>query len=1086
MGRFKRKIALGLIVTLMLTLFPMNSVIGEIEREENKIHIESTYPLNNQENVEVNPLIQFDFKQKVELTSDYKDKIKISSDGDELAVNLDKDAFVSFEGNTLKIDVNSLNRGGKFNLREDTAYKVTLEEGALKLKDKKNNPYVDVFNEEENLYFITGKDKMSSNKGLKVEKYSSNLEGTDRINYINQTQLDSDGNIYLHFNKNIQWNKYTEGVRTDKQALKYFELYKKPKEYEENKSYLYDIRKSSVPSINEQVEIESVEIIKDDSGNNSNILKIKPKNNLINLNEYILKMNKKEILISYEDDVLNFNIAQSLWTKASNNKEIPKWDRESSAEEIIEDQNAPNKEGYVIRGTPRYDENTPITILVDKEIILKPYEGYRSPLSDVEFYEYYEGSKKSENLKDIKNYKIEYYMEKGVKKTKILLYPKNPAEAGKEYKLDIKQGTFVTRGNMLLEAINLRFVVEGDTREDKGINNVKITVDGEVKTNEIFDDYLYFQDDSDAKRMHDIGFELEGYNFTEDIEKIEFIKVEDYIIDEEDEGQRQFYRRELEKEAEESKPGNDYPGKPEENKLEYPKNIEISTEGVEFESVNKITGQFNEEVLKELSKASSLGEYEVVITFKQSINRLRKGKSARSNGNKSSKISNKLSDCRKGPKLLNHLPREGAVIDHTRLGRITVNFEDIHGNVKSMLDEKSGIATRVEEFKVTELGKDEDLILRDKNGKKKVASKQKRGTKKIIFDIELDISKLKEDTVYEVTIPEDSVRCKFRYEPHCNKNLTWRFTTTSQAKAEKIYQGSVPENYDASYPLIIKGKNLSSGLTVRFKNVSTGKTYLIDRSPKYIKADPKKNNERDKLMIYLPKKDKLPVGLYNILVYSGVGLEDEYSDGVFSVVENGKYVPNEEYTEKDTIVNGNKVENSLKEIIKTSQTELELLSRYTGSTLDLDQIMGEEVLTRDIKYLGSFISDLNTRSKWSNVRLKGIKSNSSRPITIRLGRAEPQVSDNLKRRLRGENIKSEMIIVSGEGYSAEKLNLTIPYKQSNGENLTVLRYDEQSRRVNKIKVNNENINKKDKFVEIDLINALPSDNVTKGIFVVVE
>ena len=893
-----------------------------------------------------------------------------------------------------------------------------------------------------------------------------------------------------------------------KQALKYFKLYRRPKEYEKNKSYKYDINKKSVPNIDEEVKIESVEIVKNDSGQNTNVLKIAPKDDFVNLNEYVIKMNRRNILISFEDDVLHSNINQSIWTKESNDNKIPNWDRDSSAEEIKEDENSPNKEGYVIHGAPRYNKEKPITILVDKEVVLKPYYNWvKSPLSDIELYEYYEGSKKAENLEDIGEYKIEYYMEDGIKKTKLLFYPENELDAGKEYKLDIRKGTFVTRGNMPLEAINLRFAIEGDSLEDKGIYKFNITVDGKVKTNEIFDDYLYFDEDKvyedkgddeeediqeeekEKKRMHELGFELEGYNFTENIKKVELIKVEDYKIDEEDEGQRRFYREELEKEGLEPNIEEEYPEKPQEyNKLAYPKRIEVSTRNVEFGSVNKIKGLFDEQALKELSKASSLGVYDIVVTFEEPNSISRGMGYARSNNNSKSKGKNVLRDCMEGPRLLDHYPRKDAEIDHRNLAKVTVNFEDLFRNVTPKLgrNNRNSSVNKSAEFKVTEVGKNDNIIKKNKNNKNAVKAIQKSGSGKARFEILLDTSKLEKDKIYEVTIPEDAVRCKFDFDPHHNKKLTWQFTTTKESKAEKIYQGTVPENYDASYPIMIEGKDLTSGLDVRFKNVSTGKIYLTDRNPKYIKADPDKGNQKDKLMVYLPKDKKLPIGLYNILIYSGNGLKNEYSDGVFSVVENGKYVPNEDYREKDTVIDKDVIEDHLKEIIKTSKTELELMSEYTGSVLDLDQIMGEEVLTRDIKYDGGFISTLETKSKWSNVKLQDVRNNSKKPMNIRLGRAEPQVRDNLKKKLRGENIKSEFIIVGGENYSAKKLNLSIPYKQSNGKDLKVLRYDEDTRRINKINIYDRNINKKDGCVEIELVNALPSDKVTKGIFVVIE
>lgn len=1084
MEKFKRGITLGLVLTLILSLLPMNIVIGENNEEESKIHIKSTYPFNNQENIEINPLIEFNFDKKVELRD--RSKIKISSDGDKFAVDLDKDVFMSFENNKLKIDVNSLDREGKFNLRKDTAYKITLEAGALGLKDKKNKTD-DILNGEENLYFITGSHKATANRGLVIEKYSSNFLGSDKINYMNLTNLDSNGEIYIHFNKNIQWNKYDyENIKSDKDALKYFKLYEKPKAYVRDKIYLYDEDKKPVPKEDELIDIESVEIVKDKTGKNTNTLKIKPKNPFLNLNEYKIVLQNhldnevskgdKGILISFEDDVLKGNITQNIWTKASNDKSTPNWDRESSAEQIIEDKNAPNKNYYVIHGAPKYSKEIPIIIYIDKEVIVKP--SHMNSLSNIKLYESYKNSNIANNLEKFHNYKIEYYMDKGTKKTKVSLYPKEELGAGKEYTLNISKDIFVTRGNISLDDINLRFAVEGDRNDDAGIYEANLILDGKVMTNELIDDYLYFKRFEDLKvdedgkievsgeevksiytneRKHKLGFEFKGYNFSEEVESIELIKIEDYVP--KDEGERLYYEKKLREEQQDDNPDK--------------QPIKISSRSVSFNSVNRITGTFDEKTLIELSKAKGLGKYEVRIIFKDKASKQSKASNgnnliAVSNGSRGSYINNTLSGCRKAPIAIDRHVRPNSInVNPNNLDHIEITFEDIKDDVSNQFI-KGIPQSKKDSFKVMDI--DNNIDIRDKN--KKLYSKISKG--KITYFIPIDRSLLEEDTNYEVTIPEDIVRCKFDFDKHHNIEDTWKFKTRGKSSGTKVYQGSVPKDYDASYPVLIEGTGLTSGLSVHFERVDDPSVrYPADR----VVFKSSNTNYKDRLYVYLPKTRKVPVGTYNIIISNG-NLETSYKYGVFSVVENGKYVPNEDYRQTD---------DNLKEIIKTSKNELLIEARHANSTLDIDSIIGEEVLTRDIKCEDSFISILDTKSKWANVKLTNIRKETiNSPMTISLGRAEPQLRDNLKKKLRGESIKSEFIIVGGENYTASKLNLTIPYKQSNGNNLKLLRYDEDTRRVNEIRLYDRNINKTDNTVNIELINALPSERVTKGIFVVVE
>lgn len=60
---------------------------------------------------------------------------------------------------------------------------------------------------------------------------------------------------------------------------------------------------------------------------------------------------------------------------------------------------------------------------------------------------------------------------------------------------------------------------------------------------------------------------------------------------------------------------------------------------------------------------------------------------------------------------------------------------------------------------------------------------------------------------------------------------------------------------------------------------------------------------------------------------------------------------------------------------------------------------------------------------------------------LSLGRVGPHMAQNLKQRLVKQKIKSEFIQVIGENVRFTSLRITIPFKESDGNDLKVLRYD---------------------------------------------
>ena len=349
----------------------------------------------------------------------------------------------------LKIDINSLYRAGQNPLRANTAYKLTIGKGALRLKDY-NIAGTDnrMENEEINLYFITGERFKISDVGLKPAKYTSKPEKShDDITRLTSTRLDKDGNIYIHFHtdgafpRQLKWNQWTakHKVKTDEEALKYFKLYKSPQAYARDhdangivydKEFRYNIDGQSIP-INglDEIPLQSVEIVKDENGDNTNILKIMPKYDLIPYNQYFIKLTERDILTDNYEKIMgeNENLisekGQEIWTAPLSKGELPSWEMDKiSPEQIIEVEKGAYKSTYVIHGASNYNSNNkPIILYIDQEVVLNPH--ILKPSDGITLYEGYREGDKSTQKRKIEWYKLEYFFEEGIKKTKISLYP---------------------------------------------------------------------------------------------------------------------------------------------------------------------------------------------------------------------------------------------------------------------------------------------------------------------------------------------------------------------------------------------------------------------------------------------------------------------------------------------------------------------------------------------------------------------------------------------------------------------------------------------------------------------------------------
>lgn len=1049
----KKMFYMILAINLILIIFPQWSSYAGGED-----WIDWSYPKNNQgtiesERVERNPLIKIKFKYNVELID--KSKITLSSDGHIYSVDVNKDTWITYDGDMLKIDINSLYRSGKAPLRANAAYKLTIGKGALKLK--KTNMEAQIDNEEISLYFITGDENhfVDKDKGLYIERYSSNENKTDDITKLSTTRLDKDGNIYIHFHsdnlfpRELKWNEWTakKPVKSNEEALEYFKLYKVPqsykKDYDNNgkvydKEFRYDEYGRSLPMGGiEEIPLKSVEILKDAKGKTTNILKISPKYSLTPYNKYYIKLMERDILTdSYEklmegNESLLLGKGQEIWTTPLKEGDLPIWEMgKISPEQIIETQKG-SKKTYTIHGAPKYNEyidkenGKPITLYVDKEVVVNPQLNISN---GVTLFEGYGEGDTSYHKSKIKWYRLEYYYENNIKKTKISIYPEGELQVGKYYELDINNGMFLSRNGKKLGEINLRFVVEGDGSlgTDRGIYKFEITNKKQIVGT--YDRPFLITDFIPGKE--NIKFNIKGYNFAEDIKQLRFVRETDN------------------------------------------KTIIIPSSNLKFHDVTKITGTMDNETKKEFAKITndkeckktytSAGVYDIYIDFQ------------RGNSTSTHKIEQRFI-VKDRPKVIDTTPRdEENYFDPEILYEkftnpdeegyyIKVVFEDIGSTLKMKDSIGHGIQVNVIGDKTNLIDKNKQIVY------KRELSINKYSTNRFNIYIPL-IDKLDDNQKYEVYIPEDSIVEYSDIETEKNRCYKWTFSTNYFPKAEKLYEGSIPEYYDWNYPIVIDGSMFHDDTFVEFRNMN-GKYY----SPSSI--DIRNNNST--IYIYLPRNRRLPVGVYDIIISNGKSYETQMVYGVFSVVEEGDYIPNEEYRVKDDSSTG-----MVKEIIGRSKDVLELSSRYTDNRyleIDLDELMGSNTWVRSIEYPISYrdsLGELQLKSKWVNANISSLRLSNNydeRYIELRVGKVEPSMADILKKKLVGKNIKSNFIEVSGANFDFTNLTIEIPYFDSDGSRLRILRYDESNRRF------------EDVPYIIDLINGKVKGMSSKpGIFVIVE
>lgn len=305
------------------------------------------------------------------------------------------------------------------------------------------------------------------------------------------------------------------------------------------------------------------------------------------------------------------------------------------------------------------------------------------------------------------------------------------------------------------------------------------------------------------------------------------------------------------------------------------------------------------------------------------------------------------------------------------------------------------------------------------------------------------IKPLRPQTNYQVRI-NDNIIYYFggnNFDGSGNKGETWSFSTMAVPTVTGLSIGSVGEDYDIREPIIITGDYFDSdNITVKFNDIYAYQVNVRD------------SDSGSYLEVYLPRgRDRLEPGVYDVTIMKNNN--EAYSQTLyasFSVIKASTLpIPQDGIRVK--------ADSRLGDIVQTVKTSSDTLLLKSSSSrqgylyLDLDDLMGENVLVRKIQFPNNWHSftSLNTTSKWANVTLYNLRADSrlygTGDYELRLGRVDPNLIPTLKRGMINTAVKSEFIEISGEGITFDKIDVEIPFVNSDGQRIRVLRYDETYR-----------------------------------------
>lgn len=922
-----------------------------------------------------------------------------------------------------------------------------------------NNEYQNIsLNIDKNIIYINFHEKIKGQPSEILEKIK-----LYKIPKADSTAVDSKGNTY---DEKVIYNSYNFGEEGRKiipnTIIKEMgedkvvdAVYNADQNVIDKFSFLEDLtnlKEDGLPIGMDIIPIEKTEII------NNTTIKIKPNLQLKSLNKYGLKINKDAV--KYENGTsLKEDVLLTFWTHADNKNTSGKWLKPEKTENESIKKN--NENSYTLSNTPQYGPENPIVLNLDREVILKaeddileqkpedPRDTKRisyDALQKIELIDVYgtqaainEAEENKENESNIVNeedltvdivfgkYEIFYYFEDNIKKTKVFLYPKTHLDFGKKYELKVPKNTFETRSGNGVTDFKIDLLVKGQVDD---VIEVYTAKGNQAKVTDVW-------------KQNNWTFTLYGRNFQDKINKVELVPLSENLNE----------------------------------------TIVIEKEDVDYISLTELRINIKGKNSVRFSKEEYVGNYEVVIYLEDSD-----GTNIPINTDIRFDLLSK-----EEPKVLNKEPEGnsdkwydeyslGLRVNPQRINGeyryfLKVTFEDIDGKLEfnsgsnslpglvNLLNAKiessgSSINYLDTEF-ISQVESDPDMV------EEYIFNKNRAKREAYLF---IPVKLLPYGTTYNVTIPQGIVKNDSADDAkQSNQGITWNFTTMAipSVVKENIIVQSVVERYDKDEPLIIYGDFFyKSTVDVYFNNERADRVRLNtdDDGNQYLE-------------VYLPDgRRRLEPGLYNISVQNDKNHKVEIL-GILSVVEKGEHIPQDGYRIKES----NRYEEVIETVSRSEDTlYLDRYSRNRKIDLDLDELMGQDTLTRKIVFEdgnSSSIRGLDTLSKWANVNINNIRLSGRRneESYIYIGRIEPFLAQSLKRNLQNYNIKSEMIQMLGNDVSFSSVEIELPYDRGNEEEFIVLRYDETSRAWTE---ETFNIDRVDQRVIIN--------GVREGIFLVVE
>ncbi|MCX7841852.1 MAG: IPT/TIG domain-containing protein [Clostridia bacterium] len=894
--------------------------------------------------------------------------------------------------------------------------------------------------------------RATDREGPEAVRFTSGTASWDDIRYMETTNLDFNGKIYIHFNKAIKVDPAFVQLDAEGNPLPVLpsscvKLYRIPKAnpsnplppYESTGYYLHEYVQNSIKNqvilpvtvppqaganalenaeYLEELSVAEARLI-EDINRQTTILSIAPAENLQNLNKYRVIIDNRALESSAGINAER-PIEFAVWTKPSSAGIMPLWTgMDESLVQSITSASAANITVFDVINAPEYNSTTPIKLDINCEVIPAVtddglIQNMPSIVRRISFNAL-KGITLSQKYPDrdislrpkISKFEFRYYIQDGAKKTKLCLYPDRELEAGREYELDIPQGTIKSRAGLSLNRLTVKLLTVPDPLKSSTILSVENSPLSIL-------DLL-----SDASKRY---FTIKGYNFKSNIEKI---VLQPYsgkaVINDPVEIPREFLI------------------------FESPASIKVKL----IDPTSHIIG---DSPLEKLAKDSSTGQYNITVHFgdgtaAQSINQETARLDIRSKG--APQFLKGYPDSSGGSTWHDEksiLPR---TIDGVTRYFLRATLRDNDGTL--IFNNASGLSAIRDNCIVNALGSDESLIDADfLTGIMNMESAKRQSyIDSYLFNrsaslkeayLYIPVKLLRPQTTYKVSIsPEIVYFSDMTPSTGGNANFTWSFTTMSNPSISTISTGSVPENYDESTPIVITGEGFYSDTVRVFFNAAEAYRVAVKTG-----ADGKKYLEA-----YLPRgASRLKPGVYNITVRNDSNHE-RVSYGSFSVVSAGRHIPNEDYSIRDRSSMG-----WVKSDLKVSLDTIELKSSLNNNSLvelDLDKLMGQDVLIRKVKINGAWgrsIGKLDVRSKWANIALYGLTVDyysSDAEIELSLGRVEPVKAKALEQKLRGSAVKSDFIQVTGKNFRLTGLSLSIPIKNSSGRDLKVMRYDEGTR-----------------------------------------